>query len=433
MRFSRVVDKKETRGPDSRPEPLRYMKILEINAFYYPRGGSETVFFNTSELLRRHGHEVIPFALKWDENLPSPYSRYFPESKDSRSGLMRVPGNIVSYFYHFDAASRLQQLIDAEHPDLAQIHLIWGQLSPSILKVLRRNGIPAVLTAHDYRLVCPDFLFRDSQGRVCEECQGRKFWKCVANRCCRGSRALSLMMAAEQYMRNLLFHPAGLLDGLIYVSDFSREIHQRYMPRLKEVPDLRLYNTAPSIAAEPSASEDYYLYFGRLSAEKGVATLLEAAASLPEVNFRIAGSGPLEQELKATSERLRLTKVEFVGFKKGEALRRLVAGARMVIVPSECYENNPLSVVEAYSAGVPVIGASIGGIPEIIREGQTGFTFAVGDASALAATVAKAEALSPGELTAMRREALDFARANFDSERYYDSLIAFFRSLTAKK
>lgn len=409
------------------------MKILEINVFYYPRGGSETVFFNTSELLRRHGHQVIPFALKWDENLPGPYNRYFPESKDTRSGLMRVPGNIVSYFYHSEAAEKLQQLIDDEHPDLAQIHLIWGQLSPSILKVLRRNGIPAVLTAHDYRLVCPDFLFRDGSGKVCEECRGHKFWKCVVNRCCRGSRGLSLMMASEQYFRNFFFHPARMLSGLIYVSDFSRDIHHRYMPRLSEVPDIRLYNTASAIAFEPMAPGDYYLYFGRLSAEKGVSTLLRAAEALPAVRFKIAGSGPLEQELKDTCARLGLSNVEFMGFKQGEELHRLVAEARMVIVPSECYDNNPMAIVEAYSAGVPVIGAAIGGIPEIVPEGQTGFTFVSGDSGSLVEAVDKAEALSPEALMAMRSEALDFARRNFDSERYYDSLISFFTTLTGKR
>ncbi|MDE6377246.1 MAG: glycosyltransferase family 4 protein [Duncaniella sp.] len=409
------------------------MKILEINAFYYPRGGSESVFFNTSELLRRHGHQVIPFALKWEENIPGPYNRYFPESKDTRSGLMRVPGNIVSYFYHSEAASKLQRLIDDEHPDVAQIHLIWGQLSPSILKVLRRNGIPAVLTVHDYRLVCPDFLFRDGSGQVCEECQGHRFWKCVARRCCRGSRGLSLMMAAEQYFRNSFFHPARMLNGLVYVSDFSRDIHHRYMPQLREVPDVRLYNTAPSIACEPQAPGDYYLYFGRLSAEKGVATLLSAAAKLPDVKFKIAGSGPLEAELKETARRLGLKNVDFVGFKKGEELHRLIDESRMVVVPSECYENNPLSVVEAYSAGVPVIGAAIGGIPEIVPEGRTGFTFPAGDADALAEAIAKAEALSPDALMAMRRDALAFARLNFDPERYYEKLIAFFTTLAGKK
>lgn len=409
------------------------MKILEINVFYYRRGGSETVFFNTSELLSRHGHQVIPFALKWEDNLPGPYNAYFPESKETRSGLMRVPANIVSYFYHSEAADKLQQLIDAEHPDLAQIHLIWGQLSPSILKVLRRNGIPAVLTVHDYRLVCPDFLFRDSSGHACEECHGSNFWKCVSHRCCKGSLPLSLMMAAEQYTRNRFFHPASLLSGLIYVSDFSREIHHRYMPRLKELPDIRLYNTAPSIAAAPSTPGDYYLYFGRLSDEKGVSTLLQAAAGLPEVKFKIAGSGPLEEELRATATSLGLKNVEFLGFRKGEELQSLIAGARMVIVPSECYENNPLSVVEAYSAGVPVIGAAIGGIPEIVPEGKTGFTFTTGNSASLVRAITKAQALSPQELMSMRERALDFARLNFDPDLYYTRLITFFTTLLDKK
>lgn len=409
------------------------MKILEINAFYYHRGGSESVFFNTTDLLTRHGHQVIPFTLKWAENIPTDYSSYFPESKETRSGLLRPVGNIVNYFYHFDAARQLERLIDDERPDIAQIHLIWGQLTPSILRVLRRKGVPAVLTVHDYRLVCPDFLFRNGRGEICEECQGERFWKCVVNRCCRGSIGMSMMMAAEQYTRNAFFNPARLLDGIVYVSDFSREIHERYMPALSKVPNIRLYNTAPSIADKPLEADDYYLFFGRLSDEKGIGTLISAAHRLPEARFRVAGTGPLEGQMRERVSRHKVSNVEFLGFRTGEDLRDLVSRARMVIVPSECYENNPMTIVEAYSAGVPVIGSAIGGIPEIIREGVTGYTFRAGDPESLAGTVRKAQSLSAAQLDHMRREALEFARSQFDTENYYKSLTAFFSRLTSDR
>ncbi len=406
------------------------MKILEINAFYYNRGGSETVFFNTTDLLRSRGHQVIPFTLRWDENLPSPYSRYFPQSKETRSGVFRPVNNIITYFYHFEAAEKLEKLIDDEQPDIAQIHLIWGQLSPSILKVLKRKNIPAVLTVHDYRLVCPDFLFRNGKGEICEQCEGHKFWKCVVNKCCRGSRGLSMMMASEQYTRNLLFNPAKLLSGIVYVSDFSRNIHEKYMPSLKQLPAVRLYNTANIIADTPSTASDYLLFFGRLSDEKGISTLVKAVAGLPKMKLKIAGNGPLETEMKDFCARRGIDNIEFIGFKTGEDLHKLVREARFVVVPSECYENNPMTIVEAYSAGVPVIGSAIGGIPEVIEEGKTGFTFTVKDVDSLAQVLRKSSELSDSEYTAMRSNALSFAKENFNPDKYFLSLDTLFRKLT---
>ncbi|MCM1111611.1 MAG: glycosyltransferase [Clostridium sp.] len=412
------------------------MKILEINAFHYRKGGSEAVFFNTSELLRRHGHQVIPFTLRWEQNLPSDYDRYFAESKESRPGPFRPLKNIANYFYHREAARNLEKLIEAEHPDIAQIHLIWGQLTPSVLTVMRRHNIPAVLTVHDYRLVCPSYLFRNGRGEVCEQCHGTNFWQCVRNRCNRGSLGLSAVMAAEQYTRNRFFNPARLLDGLIYVSDFSRRIHEKYMPALASLPNIRLYNIAPALEddnpAEAKPTADYFLYFGRLSDEKGVGTMLEAFAETPEAPLKIAGTGPAEEKLRRRADELGLRNIEFLGYRTGSDLNGLVRNARFVIVPSECYENNPMSASEAYAAGVPVIGAAIGGIPEIIDEGRTGYTFTSGSADELAITVRHAQRLPEAQYQAMRRAAREFAVENFDSEKYVASLTGFFERLTVR-
>lgn len=152
------------------------MKVLLVNAFNYRKGGSETVMFNTADLLREHGHEVMHFTLRWPENLPDENSDFFPQSKETRTGRLRSVKNIINYFYHFEAARNLERLIEKERPDIAQIHLIWGQLTPSVLGVLRRHGIPAVLTVHDYRVICPAYVLRDGSGRVCEQCRGHRFY-----------------------------------------------------------------------------------------------------------------------------------------------------------------------------------------------------------------------------------------------------------------
>lgn len=404
------------------------MKILELNAFHYRRGGSETVFFSTCELLRNHGHEVVDFCLKWPENLPSPSDRYFAESKESRRGLLRVPMNIVSYFYHFGAARRLRQLIEREKPDIAQVHLIWGQLSPSVLKVLRKCGIPVVITLHDFRLVCPASVMRNGRGEICEQCAGRSFTRCVANCCCKGSRSLSVMMAAEQYFRNTFFHPASLVDGVLYVSDFSRRKHIQYMPELQDLPSETIYNTAPEIADAPvmPSPEPYWLYFGRLSEEKGVETLLEVFRRHPEHRLIIAGTGPLAPALRDAISSEKIPNITLAGFVSGTPLRKLIGEASFVVVPSECYENNPLSIVEAYAVATPVVATDIGGIPEIVPDGSTGFLFRPGDADDMEKALSKAASLSPAEYGAMQKRALEFARANFSADSYYPSLVRLF-------
>ncbi|MDE6831520.1 MAG: glycosyltransferase family 4 protein [Muribaculaceae bacterium] len=405
------------------------MKILSIDVYHYLRGGAETVFLNTSQLLEEHGHSVSRFALKWDENMPSPYSRYFPESKDTRKGPFRALKNIVTYFYHFEAARKLDRLLRDERPDLAHVHLIWGQLTPSILRVLRRHKVPVVLTAHDYRIVCPAYAFRNGRGEICEKCHGTNFWHCIGGNCCRGNKPLSAMMAAEQYFRNTFFHPAKMLDGIIYVSDFCRNKHEQYMPRLRELPAMRLYNMAMNILPEPAprAAEPFYLFLGRLSQEKGIETIIAAFSRMPYLRVKIAGRGPLEAELKKKAESLGLANVEFLGFKSGAELQQLTAEAKALILPSRCYENNPMTVIEAYSAGTPAIGAEIGGIPEIVVDGMTGFRFESGDPDSLVEALNKMETLDPEEYGRMQHAALDFARENFSLDQYYQRLIGFYQ------
>lgn len=401
------------------------MKVLEINAFHYRRGGSESVFFRTSELLRANGDEVVEFTLRWPENLPSPQEQYFAESKETRRGPLRGIRNIVSYFYHFEAARNLDLLLRREKPDVAQVHLIWGQLTPSILSVLRRHGVPVVLTLHDFRLVCPASVMFNGKGRPCEECEGRRFTRCIANNCCKGSKGLSAMMAAEQYFRNAFFRPSRLVDGVLYVSDFSQRTHLKYMPSLAGLPSARIYNTAPHIAdrpTPPSARDPYWLYFGRLSREKGVETLVEAFAKMPHRQLTIAGTGPLADQLRHTVESRGLDNIRLLGFVGGQPLQQLVAEARFVVVPSECFENNPLAVVEAYAEGTPVIGAEIGGIPEIVENGSTGITFESGDVDSLVGAVETSAGIPAGEYAAMQERALEFARRNFNVDGYYPRL-----------
>ncbi len=409
------------------------MKVLLIDVYNYNKGGAETVCFNTGRLLEEHGHEVVYFTLKWKANRPSPYCKYFPESKETRRGPLRQLKNMINYFYHFEAAKKIEQLVQDEHPDIAHIHLMWGQITPSIFPVLRRYGIPILFTVHDYRIVCPAYTFRDGSGRICEECRGRHFYHCFTHRCCKGSRAMSAVMAAEQYFRNAFFNPAKYIDGFVYVSNFAKEMQEKYMQAVKAKPNITLYNFSTSIAEEPKAmpQERYFMFFGRLSYEKGVMTLLRSFKDLPHCRLKIVGTGPKEGELRAFARDNGMQNVAFLGYKTGKELTDLVSNAYFVVVPSEWYENNPMTVIESYSVGTPVIGARIGGIPEIVIDGITGYQFESGNADDLREKLAEAAGLLAGEYTALSRNSISFARKNLSKESYWMRLEAFYRRFVA--
>lgn len=408
------------------------MKVLLIDVYNFNKGGAETVCFNTGRLLEEHGHEVVYFTLKWKDNRPSPYSKYFPESKETRRGVLRQVKNLVNYFYHFEAARKIERLIQDERPDIAHIHLMWGQITPSIFPVLRKYHVPILFTVHDYRIVCPAYTFRDGGGRICEDCRGKYFYKCFTHICCKGSKVMSAIMATEQYFRNAFFNPAKYIDGFIYVSNFARNIQEKYMLALKSMPNITLYNFSMSIVSEPKAmpTERYFLFFGRLSYEKGVMTLLKAFKDLPQCRLKIVGTGPKEEELKAFANENGMKNVTFLGYKTGRELTDLVSNAYFVIVPSEWYENNPMTIIEAYSVGTPVIGARIGGIPEIVVDGQTGFQFESGNVEDLCRIILQADSLDNNAYTALSRGTIDFANQNLSKESYWKKLIEFYNRFT---
>lgn len=408
------------------------MKVLLIDVYNFNKGGAETVCFNTGKLLEEHGHEVIDFTLKWKDNRPSPFSRYFPESKETRDGPLRQVKNLINYFYHFEAVKKIEQLILDEKPDLAHIHLMWGQITPSIFPVLKKYHIPILFTVHDYRIVCPAYTFRDGSGRICEDCQGRHFYRCFTHTCCKGSRMMSAVMAAEQYFRNTFFSPAKYIDGFIYVSNFAKNIQEKYMPAVKTKHNITLYNFSTSIADRPKAmpAKRYFLFFGRLSYEKGVKTLLAAFKELPQCRLKIVGAGPKEGELKTFADAGGMSNVEFLGYRQGQELADIVSNAYFVIVPSEWYENNPMTIIEAYSAGTPVIGAHIGGIPEIVVDGETGFQFESGNADDLRRKIMAADSIGSAKYTEFSMNTIRFANDNLSKDSYWNRLIAFYRRFT---
>lgn len=410
------------------------MKVLLIGVYHYIKGGSESVFFNTGRLLEEQGHKVVYFTLKWDKNNHSEFSEYFPESKETRKGILKNVKNLINYFYHFEATEKLEKLLKTEKPDVAHIHLLWGQVTGSIFHVLKKHKVPVVFTAHDHRLVCPAYVFRNGKGQVCEACKGKYFYNCVLNKCCKGSYALSVVMASEQFFRNTFLNPAKNIDGFIYVSDFSKKKHEEYMPALKSEKSIRLYNFSNHITdvGRDMPSKKYYLFYGRLSYEKGVGTLLSVFERHRDCNLKIVGTGPEQAAFKDFVLKNDMQNVEFLGYKKGEGLFSLIKKAYFVVVPSECFENNPMTIIESYSFGTPVIGAKIGGIPEIIVENETGFLFNCEDEKDLSLKVELTQQLQNDDYIRLSQGALSFAKENFHKTRYYENLLNFYQSVVTK-
>ena len=400
------------------------MKVLLINNCHYRRGGAETVYFETAEMLLKSGHEVCFFSIEDNRNSKTGQHEYFIP-------LGGATKRIVSYFNNVKAARMLEKVLMKEKPDIAHAHLLWGGITASIIEVLHKHGIPLVHTAHDYRMVCPAYTFRNGCGKVCEQCKGGKYWHCTINRCSKGSMVQSVLMTLEMFYRNRKWHPAKKLDGIIYVSSFAKLKHEEMDSSFKGTINTVLYNISTVGEKYSSVEKDggYYLYFGRLSGEKGGITLVNAFANHPNLKLKVVGTGPIENEFKKKS----YSNVEFLGFKTGEDLYDIVRNARFVCVPSEWYENNPMTIVEAYSMGVPVIGARIGGIPEIIEEGKTGFLFESGCSTSLEKVIEQSDKINTEEYLSLKRNALLFSENNFNSKTYPERLLVFYQKVINNK
>lgn len=405
------------------------MKILQINKYFYKKGGAETVFFNTISLLESKGHTVIPFCLQNKKNQESPYSSYFVDYPElSESNLFTKIKNVFRFIYNKQAARKIEKLIIKEKPDIAHIHLLFNSLSVSILPVLRKYNIPVVMSVHDYRLVCPAYTFTDGKGNFCEKCSTGKFYHCITNKCSKQSFFNSTMLSLDSYFRALFIPPIAYINKFIFVSSFSRNKHIQVNSMFKDK-SVYLYNFTPTVEDTNINKGEYMLFFGRISEEKGLRTLIQSIKGLPHINLKIAGTGPLWDEL--TQENI--PNVDFLGFMSGKELENCIAKASFVIVSSECYENNPMSIIEAYTLGKPVIGSNLGGIPELIVDNETGFLFKTKSVESLKNAIQKANDVPNGVYQEMSKSAIKFADENFSETSHYNKLIRIYEEVIAKR
>jgi glycosyltransferase involved in cell wall biosynthesis len=395
------------------------MKILLINRKHFIGGGADRVYLNTGKLFEENGHNVAYFSSKNEKNLDSGYNEYFVEDIKSRQGgLMTKIQTVKRYLYNDEACYKLEKLIKDFKPEVAHIHLFYGVLSASILKILKENRIPIVITIHDYRLLCPVNAMLDKDGQICEKCKSDKFYNCITKRCSEGDIFQSIVVTAEAYMRKFIFDPLTYINHFIFVSQFSRNKHVSFDKRY-ENKSSHLYNFSNPFENEKKSKGDYLFYYGRLSKEKGILNLINAVKKTNS-KLMIAGDGP--QKEAVLNQINGFSNIEYVGFKSGIELNDLILKSSFVVVPSEWYENNPMTIVESFLLGKPVIGSNIGGIPELVTH-ETGFVFEPAAESSLCDAIQSAEKMTKEEYEMIADNCINFAIKHFNKKNHLKELM----------
>lgn len=340
------------------------MKILMVNKFLYPRGGAETYMFKVGEYLQSQGHEVEYFGMRDPRNIVGNRLGLETAAMDFRSsGLQRLwyPFRIL---YSLEAKRKIRRVIQAFSPDVVHLNNIYYHLTPSVIDGAAELGVPMVETVHDFQMLCPSHAMLESMA-LCTRCVEGSVWNCARRRCIHGSRIKSILGSLEGslYRRRPTY---AKISRFICPSRFMEDMLNR--DARFQGKTVTLHNFIQIEAGEPVEKGDYVLYFGRLSEEKGIDRLLDACRLIPEIPVVVAGGGPLEPLL----QRNRPPNVRYAGFQTGQALKTLIRRARFSVYLPICYENCPFSVLESQALGTPVLANRIGGVPELIRDGETG-------------------------------------------------------------
>lgn len=401
------------------------MKILIVNKFLYPNGGSETYIFRLGEQLQKMGHEVQFFGMEHEGRIVGNRAESYTSDMDFHTGRFARILYPFKIIYSREARRKIRKVLDDFKPDAVHLNNFNFQLTPSILyeidKYRRKTAgkVKIVFTAHDSQLVCPNHLMQQYISKErCTKCVGGSPWNCAKYKCIHGSFAKSLLGSVEAFLYRSL-GTYRLIDTAICPSAFLKE-------KLDTCRELKGKTVVMHNFIEPFKEgegaeekiEPYVLYFGRYSKEKGIETLLKVCKKLPAIPFFFAGNGPYEEQVNGVAN------ITNKGFTTGKDLKGLIHNARFSIFPSECNENCPFAVMESLAYKTPVIGAKIGGVPELIRDSVTGYLFESGNEEQLCQ---KIEFLwnHPEEVERLTKECKNIV---FDSiESYCDKLISYYQ------
>ena len=409
----------------------KYMRILLINKFLYSKGGDAVCTLSMGDLLRSKGHEVVFWGMEHSCNPDYPYKELFVSRIDFNNlcGSYKQVKAALNMLYSFEAKNKMGELLKQFKPDIVHLHNFAHQISPSVLHILKRHRIPIVTTMHDYKMICASYILLNN-GKVCELCRNGKYYNCFLQGCVKSSRAKSLLNTIEMYLHHNILHIYDLINVFISPSMFLKNKLEEmgFKGKIVYIP-----NFVDVLEYEPKYGweEKIIVYFGRLSQGKGIRTLIEAVKRL-DVKLKIIGDGPIREELERMVKGESISNVEFLGYKTGDDLKNEIKKSMFVVVPSEWYENNPISILEAFALGKPVIGAEIGGIPEIIQDNITGLFFAAGNVNDLRDRI-KLLLEEAHKIELMGRSARVFVEEKFNSNLFYNKLIKIYESILGEQ
>jgi len=381
--------------------------------------------FALTDVLKNRGHKVIPFAMAAAENLRHPMEKYFVSPVITEHPQMSAEGmrTLLRFIWSREAGVMIKKLIEASHAEIAHCHNIYHQLSPSILPVLQKRGVPVVMTLHDFHLVSPAYNLYAHRGR-CAHAKGSKFFRVVKYRCVKNSYAASALCAFELWLHRKLKVYERNIDCFIAPSRFMAETIREwgFTPKRMEI----IPNFVPPGTPRQFPTAPRVLYAGRLSAEKGIGILLDTISQLPDIQFAIAGIGPMEQEVKVFAERHK--NVRLLGFVAPEKMPEIFAECSLLIIPSLAPEVFPMVILESFAHGRPVVASRIGGIPEMVTHDKTGLLVEAGNAGEFAHAIAT---LLSNQLALQRmgQEAHTVASQSYSPEMHYHALMHIYQSV----
>ncbi len=406
------------------------MKILLANKYFYKRGGAENSFFETARLLKEKGHEVVFFSMKHPDNMPSEYEKHFVDYVDyEKKGFLNKMDVSMKLLYSFEASKKLEKLLEAEKPDIAHLNVIYHQISPSIIHTLKKFNIPIVMSLRDYKIICASYTMVNNNS-YCEACKNSRYFECLLKKCVKNSWEKSLLNTIEMYLHHSLLKIYDKVDTFISPSKFLKEKvaemgfkgHVEYLPNFVDL---------NSFHPDYGCKDKSIIYFGRLSSEKGLFTLIDAIKRLPKILLKIVGDGPIREDLETAIQKNNLSNVKSLGYLTGNSLKQEISRSEAVVVPSEWYENNPRSVIEGFALGKPAIGARIGGIPELVIDNKTGLSFESGNSEDLKDKI-RVLTDDPAKAEQYGKNARKFAEENLNQETHYHKLIEIYKEAIKK-
>jgi glycosyltransferase involved in cell wall biosynthesis len=355
------------------------MNIAMVNNHAYVRGGAERVMFDEIEWLQERRNTVRVFSRRREASSGLSDEDLFPAAVDfqSTTALRKLP-TAVKIIYNRQSGRFFKKFCERSRPDVVHCHNIYAGLTTAILDVCRTIGVPSILTLHDFKLICPTYSSL-CRGKICTACDGGKFYNCLVKRCHKSSFQASLVSTLESYFNRWL--------GKYLQAHFIVAPSRFMVSRLIEngIPPQKLHYIPNGVACRdfsPTYEGRYLLYVGRLSPEKGIKTLIKASAG-SKMALRIVGEGPEKEPLQQWVKDCCADHISFLGYKSGDQLRDTIRGAAIVVIPSECYENASMVILEAMACGKPVIASRTGGIPEQVEDGRTGLLFEAGNVESL--------------------------------------------------